>query len=399
MKPAAKNRADDRLDINQGHYYELDSLRGLAALTVMVAHIVGSLPSSDATITGPMPFLMYLIRFTPLGFIIAGPAAVVFFFVLSGFVLALPFLKRGAVLPYGPFIIKRVCRIYPAYWAALALAILMNALCYRGPVPGLSHWFGAFWEPHIDWRSAFQHVWLINSFDYNKFNIVIWSLVMEMRWSLLFPLIMYFVLKYGWRTNLLGGIAGCAIGWGCHFLRHQGVFHYDHNYFNTLFYLPMFVVGALLAKHRERLQDRFLALSRTAKYAVLILTFLAYTNANWLPQLFPGPGLQKLFNLSIIKDLLVTVAVASFIIMALASGKVSRILRLKPVHYLGKISYSFYLYHVICLLALLHLFYGRLPFLLIIAMVILAAFTMAALSYRWIEVPFIRLGKHLTKGS
>jgi peptidoglycan/LPS O-acetylase OafA/YrhL len=96
---------------------------------------------------------------------------------------------------------------------------------------------------------------------------------------------------------------------------------------------------------------------------------------------------------------MVTAAVAAFIIMALGSGKISRILLLKPLHYLGKISYSFYLYHAICLIALLHLFSSTLPFMLIIGMVVLTSFAMAALSYHWVEIPFIRLGKYLTKGS
>jgi peptidoglycan/LPS O-acetylase OafA/YrhL len=398
MKPTEPSSAETRPAASHGYYYELDSLRGLAALTVLVAHILGTMRVFEAPLNGPMPFAVYLVRFTPLGFINAGTAAVIFFFVLSGFVLALPFLKREAVLPYLPFIIKRVCRIYPAYWASLAFAILMNALCYRGPVPGLSRWFGTFGEPHIDWHSAFQHVFLINSFDYNKFNIVIWSLMIEMRLSLVFPLIMYFVLKFGWRVNLLGGMLGSMIGWGCHFLAYKGVIQHENTYGNTFLYLPMFIVGALLAKHRDWLKQKFLGLSRTARWAFFCLALLAYTNACWLPQLFPWPAWQKTFSLGISKDWIATAAVASFIVMALASKKISRILLLKPLHFVGKISYSFYLFHVLILFGLLHLCYGLLPFPVIVAMVVIASFVLAAISYRWIEIPFIRLGKHLAKG-
>jgi len=78
--------------------------------------------------------------------------------------------------------------------------------------------------------------------------------------------------------------------------------------------------------------------------------------------------------------------------------KISRILLLKPLHFLGKISYSFYLFHVLILFGLLHLLYGSLPFPAIVAMVVIASFAISAISYRWIEIPFIRLGKHLSKG-
>ena len=380
-----------------GRYYELDSLRGLAALTVMIHHILLVLPAFMLPYAAPMPGLVHLIRFTPLGIIMAGREAVIFFFVLSGFVLALPFLKRPSVLPYRPFITKRVFRIYPAYFVAVAFAILMNILCYRGAVPDLSGWFAAFWAPHIDWRVAGQHLFLITDLDFLRFNNVIWSLVMEMRLSLLFPLLIYFALKFGWRTNLVGGILCSFIGWGFQFLRHQGLVHFESEYFDTFCYVIMFVVGVQLAIHRDRLKAKFLTLKKPAKHAAFVITVLIYTNAFWMEHCFASPVMQKILFSQITRDFMVTAAVASFIVMALASGKISRILLLKPVHYLGRISYSFYLFHAVCLVALLHLFYGVLAFPLIIGMVVLASFAIAAASYHWIEIPFMNLGKRLAK--
>jgi len=255
------------------------------------------------------------------------------------------------------------------------------------------------WQPHIDWQNTIRHLFLIDAFDPRKLNPPIWSLIVEMRICLLFPLLIYFVLKFNWWKNLLGGLLVSLIGYGLDYSNMRGYSHFDNQYIGTTCYVLMFVVGILLAKHRDALKKQFMTLRRTAKYAVFVLTFLAYTNAFWLQHMFSLPAIQKALNLQIIQDLMVTTAVASFIIMALASGKLSRILLFKPFHYLGEISYSFYLYHMICLLAFLYLFYGLLPFQLIIGMAILASFATAALSYHWIEVPFIRLGKHLTHGS
>src|SRR5258708_1451464 len=76
----------------------LDALRGLAALTVVVQHVLstyGTIHSWDIAAEqhqiGP-----FLATRTPLGIFYAGDAAVILFFTLSGFVLALPFLSgRG----------------------------------------------------------------------------------------------------------------------------------------------------------------------------------------------------------------------------------------------------------------------------------------------------------------
>jgi peptidoglycan/LPS O-acetylase OafA/YrhL len=106
--------------------------------------------------------------------------------------------------------------------------------------------------------------------------------------------------------------------------------------------------------------------------------------------------LRPILHTQITKDTIVTVAVAAFIIMALASRKVSSVLLFKPLHFLGKISYSFYLLHAVCLLSLVHLFYGKMPYGLIIPLVVAISFGVATLGYYGLEIPSIRLGKYLS---
>ena len=62
---------------------------------------------------------------------------------------------------------------------------------------------------------------------------------------------------------------------------------------------------------------------------------------------------------------------------------------------LGRISYSLYLTHAVILLALLHLLDGRIPMSAIIALMWIVAVPVAALSYRWVELPAIGLGKRV----
>ena len=77
------------------HYWELDSLRGLAALSVVCSHYLNLFrdPQSSYTNAGN---LIESIALTPLFGLFAGHEAVMLFFVLSGFVLSLQFIGRKA---------------------------------------------------------------------------------------------------------------------------------------------------------------------------------------------------------------------------------------------------------------------------------------------------------------
>src|SRR5260370_27650821 len=85
-------------------FYGLDSLRGVAALTFVFHHF--------SRICSPS--VVHFIDRTPLRLLAAGHQAVSLFFLLSGFVLTLPYKKNGR-LNYGPFLLKRICRIYLPY--------------------------------------------------------------------------------------------------------------------------------------------------------------------------------------------------------------------------------------------------------------------------------------------
>ncbi|WP_429498577.1 acyltransferase family protein [Robbsia andropogonis] len=93
--------------------FHLDSIRGVAALLVLIAHFV-MVPS--ITVAEPsFASLVQHIDFARIG--------VVLFFLVSGFVIPYS-LKRGHTI--WAFGIKRVFRLYPAYWVSLISAILMG---------------------------------------------------------------------------------------------------------------------------------------------------------------------------------------------------------------------------------------------------------------------------------
>jgi peptidoglycan/LPS O-acetylase OafA/YrhL len=67
------------------------------------------------------------------------------------------------------------------------------------------------------------------------------------------------------------------------------------------------------------------------------------------------------------------------------------------MQYLGRISFSLYLVHAIVLLALLHLFAGRVPVGVLLVALWPLAIGLATLGERYIERPSVVLGRRLTR--
>ena len=101
-----------------GRVEELDALRGLAALAVLGFHYLVVYPKLvDPTIPVP-PVIVY------------GEYGVELFFVISGFVILLTVERTPGVRR---FAFARFGRLYPVYWAAVALTFLITM---AWPVPG-----------------------------------------------------------------------------------------------------------------------------------------------------------------------------------------------------------------------------------------------------------------------
>ena len=166
---------------------ELDALRGIAALSVVLWHFF------CATYNLPAVWPIYWIS--------RGDGAVVLFFLLSGFVLSLPF-QRTQKPTYLAFAIRRVCRIYLPYLAGIGISILVITFAARSKNPGLSAWFNQSCGIPFNGWIALEHLFLIGNIHSSTYNNAIWSLVQEMRVSLLFPLLFWLVCRNKVITNL-----------------------------------------------------------------------------------------------------------------------------------------------------------------------------------------------------
>jgi peptidoglycan/LPS O-acetylase OafA/YrhL len=301
----------------------LDSVRGLAALSVLFEHYVISfeLPTRD-------PFWSKAWDYSPLHIVWDGAAAVSLFFVLSGLVLSLkhfritqqPDLSQFDLLGY---FISRCFRLGPPYLATLALSALGYMLT-TGQQPLLplqrhSAWLDELWGHPVGVWGVLAEA---NLFAMPEMIVMVpqaWTLAIELLLSLLIPL---GVLLAGRSSLWLLAFTGVSI----QLLGAPPVlFH--------------FMLGVLMAKYyrdaAEWLAARRLIRRLTLSAGIVLYTaadtFAGHLNGDWPSTLAGiGAGLILLF--------------------VMGSSRAQTMLSLPLLRFIGKVSFSLYLLHMLVLL-------------------------------------------------
>jgi peptidoglycan/LPS O-acetylase OafA/YrhL len=334
-------------------------MRGIAALTVVGYHV--HLPS-DAVSANWLDAAIYRLFLA----IMNGTGAVVAFFVISGFVLArsLDVNKQGTVR----FFRNRIFRLFPA---GIAVVALFTALHYQ---------FGFYvgYEGDFSPLNVLLNMLLIRS----DINGVMWSMTVECAAT---PLILLSVRLFR-KKGLLSLWVLIAILFGLSF---WGAYDHLLGGYTTLAPFYAFVVGVTIQVGGDRFPARIgpIAAVAMAVGAVAIFCLCGTTQA---------PFVVMLQCLS-----------ASTLVLLIAyreEMKLFRPLDFKLVRFYGKISYSFYLLHMIGiavawrLILLGPLSLSDLPISVAAIYFTLAAVMLttpvAYLSWRFIEMPFINFSKN-----
>ncbi|WP_282942335.1 acyltransferase [Paenibacillus sp. RC67] len=370
-------------------YEELDSIRGIAALLVMFSHMYEILPGSRLS--------KLLFEYGPLRLLISGGESVILFFVLSGFVLSLPFYKNKQS-NYISFAVKRICRIYIPYIVAIIVAFGCKEMFYTGRIVGLTSWFNIFWTNPINSKVVTDHMLLVDSFLSNL-NPVVWSLVHEMRISLVFPILMLLLVRIDWKKGVGLSILLSIISVVTFFAFNPADVT-GTEFFATINYTAMFVIGALIAKYRLEIQKRFITLSKKFKVLLLLTGLLMYLYFH------PSFAIKMLifnnispFYRTVIDSWAVTFGAVIIIVFAMYSATFTRILKNKGINFLGKISYSLYLVHLIVLFTCIHLLHSTLPIWIIYIICVIVTLVISSLMYFTIEKPSMNLGRFLTRSA
>ncbi|HEX6744358.1 MAG TPA: acyltransferase [Solirubrobacteraceae bacterium] len=299
--------------------HALDGLRGLAALGILTLHVwmftVQGAHGRDelvSLLTGELRL------------------GVVLFFVLSGYLLAGPWvasaLEDRPTPRLGRFAVRRAARIVPGYWVAM---------------------LGSFWllrgSGH-DFEISAGQLPLFAAFGQNyvasaagRLDPPMWSLVVEVSFYAVLPLAGWLLVRCAGRGRMVvacAGLAALGVAWGAA----GALLAWPDTAMSTLpTFLPVFACGmAAAALAHRRVPSRGLWWGLALSGAVLV-----FLDAWWHHQ---GTGMTG----HVVRDLPAALGFAA--VVAAVAAHPPGVLSRAPLRGLGTISYGLYLWHLPVLL-------------------------------------------------
>ncbi len=300
--------------------------------------------------------------------LVAGHAAVIVFFALSGFVLSLSYWS-GREIAYLRYLTRRFFRIYMPYATACLIAVLVARPLLFKALP-LSPWFYETWHRALTPKLLASQFLLMGTTA--DINTAFWSLRYEMELSIVFPFLCGFLRR-------LRPVGATAFGVACSAL---GLYIVQHPYSattteigTTLLWGSCFVFGAILAWKHVQISEAYRRLPPLARRSLTCLSLVGFFSykEQWI------------------------IPSACLLIVIVQHGFLKKFMRSAVPEYLGRISYSLYLLHGTVLFATVILMYGRVPTVIVGAVYIVIAFAAAHVMNRTVEEPFDRMGKRLSR--
>ncbi|MDO5750276.1 MAG: acyltransferase [Rothia sp. (in: high G+C Gram-positive bacteria)] len=287
------NEVLDNSFITPGRFRELDGLRGIAAITVVLYHF--GMPAGGAP--GP-----YDISWGELG--------VQLFFIISGYVILLTAIKSANALS---FVISRFSRLYPTYWLALALAAGTYFL-YGNPHRNITAM-----QTLVN-TTMFQRFFLVDNVDQ-----VYWTLAVELQFYALMTVYLLFRRGTVYRRELVVGM----LIWVFMGSILCVVFHPEA----ALSGVPKMLVWAVVAEH--------------APLFSLGMVLFMYSHDRRFTLLIPLFSLVASLNAWLMHDAVHGIGVALICVAFFAVIYVKNVpwLAHGPLNFLGQISYPLYLNH------------------------------------------------------
>lgn len=322
---------------------EVDALRGLAALAVVLFHYTTRF--TDLFPAAAQPIFSYP----------DGHYGVNLFFVISGFVI---FMTLEKTVQPMDFVVSRFSRLFPAYWAAIFLTFCITHVL---GLPGKL----------VDVDAAFANMLMVHGlFRVPHVDGVYWTLEVE----LLFyggMLLLYRLKRLAWVQRLLFGLLLLRLTY--YLLEHRFAISLPWFAFRLLIlqYIPWFALG--IAVYQARCGSGAGAWYPAVRTAVLAVGTL------WVCESIFVASLALAFSAAVF----------------LAANSQLSILRFGPCVWLGTISYPLYLLHENNGWAvLLRLRSYGVPMDLAILMTLGASLFMAAVLSRWVERPAMHWIRH-----
>lgn len=351
---------------------ELDALRGVAAFLVLLQHAQLLLPPLPTPGFPGAGFLRWVLtEHTPLRILETGRGAVLFFFVLSGFVLTRALMRSGSPGLLA-FAVQRSLRLMLPVAASVLLSVALYLLIFDpAALPALRDRTLLTWLEPPSIGQVIGNILLLSTADELRLNIPLWSLVHEWRLTVLLPVI----LLFRGRVLLLLALA-----------------------------TSIMLMGQMLGAREDEIQlgeDLRGSVASSLYFALPVGLGAALALAGPMPAI--GQGRRAVLLLiavvlfSMKSDLAIYAGSVILIVVAQEEGSFRRFLRSAPLVWLGRVSFSLYLVHVPILVACVHALHGTAPPAVAAALGSLLALAAAALM-RWaVEEPSRRLARRVEK--
>jgi peptidoglycan/LPS O-acetylase OafA/YrhL len=340
---------------NGSHIPALDALRGIAACTVVFGHTVG------------YPQL--------------GSLAVSVFFVLSGFLITWLLLRESEStdrVSLRNFYLRRTLRIFPAFYVFWIVCIV--AAWYR---------FARFsWgEPIASLFYMGDYYSALSATNVHQIMGITWSLGVEEKFYLLWPVA--FALWFRNPRKLFRFtvffIAGIWVYRAIAALWFPLPDHYLHYAFESRLDTILYGCALALAFKLGKIEPLLRAVDKV-KVLPFLLTFVLVRVA--LLEHHVSLPVFYIFGFPLI-SLLVMVLLIQFVFLGALRGW--GWLDHPSLRFLGRISYSLYLYHIVVIATVEFYFMPALRLRWAIPIMYLGSVAVAYTSYRLVEQPFLRL--------
>jgi peptidoglycan/LPS O-acetylase OafA/YrhL len=367
--------------VQNKRFYSLDSVRGISSFIVLTSHILGVLPWFWQPV-GAAGIWYHLYYYSPLHLFTAGREAVMIFFALSGFVLTLSI--RNTPTSYSEYLIRRIFRIVLPYAASVLVGAALYKIMHVWAFPkGMSVWAQGLIPADISLREIGDNVAMTGIDWHMRINPVAWSLVHEIRISVLMPVLIFLIVRRP-RTAAASSIL-LAIGLFVPAVYQINAFSIPVTLLQTLMYVPVFLLGGALAVHMETVSAWFLRMTKLQIFAVSVAAYVAI-QFRWL--------VSENETLALFAN-----AIGAALVIAVASSLpgVVRILEKKPLIFSGKISYSLYLSHMAVMLLVVISLGQFMPVDLVLPLAVVICLMAAYIFYRLFERPSLQLANILYK--
>ncbi len=372
-------------ELRADRYPCFDGLRALAAVTVFVFHAgYRSLPRSGAL-------------WSVIGRLDVGVAI---FFAISGFLLYRPFVVANRSGRPGPnlraYFTRRLLRIFPAYWVALFVtAYLLDRVTFVGGAStaanfGLVQMYSARWS-------------FLQGMDQA------WTLCVELTFYVALPI---YAAAVAWvsrragarRTELIGLALVSAAGFGAYLVRADG--HEFATWVTVLpINIPLFASGMILAIVSVELGERGESpgwLTRITDRPGLLFGAAALAYAAMVAVLWGTAGVLTYTGAERTARYVLWCAIGFFTVAIAALGRQDagfsrRVLRWRPIAYVGVISYGIYLWHEAVLGEIYDQWldprHGVRPFAAMLVVGFVVTCVIASISWFGLERPLMRLAR------